>query len=191
MEPFSPEMNNERRLRIVKIGVIAFLVLAILMVIGGLLTPTSSGMWDGAFPSGEFHILIKNADGQPIPGAVLNVLGRENGFAYGYPFDNYSSNSELVSDEQGLIIALHEYQDIEFGGRCTEYFWVYTKCSDGPEYFGQIAADGYQVKDFSINELIFQPAYEEAVARLNSPALESIDENEMPVHKIIIVLENE
>ena len=184
------KIDNDRRTspRLVKFGGL-ILAFAAVIVAWGFLTPTSTGIWDGAFPSGEYQILVENTDSKPIPGAVFHVFGRENSFAYDYPFDNYSSSSDLVSNEQGLIIALHKFQDVEFSGSCHEYFWFYKKCSDGPEYFGQITADGYKVKDFSINELIFQPAIEETAASVKSIVPENGEEMEIPVYKITIVLE--
>jgi len=189
------KMDNNRRTfpPLLKIGcwTTAFFVFTVVIVVWGLLAPTSTGVWDGAFPPGEFHIVIEDPDGKPIPGAVFHVFGRGNSLAYDYPIDNHSSSHELVSNEQGIIVALHKPQGIEFGGGCYVYFWFYEKCSEGPEYFGQITADGYHDKDFSINELIFKPAYEEKTESVNSIVLENGEELEIPVYTITIVLEKQ
>ncbi|MCB9134490.1 MAG: hypothetical protein H6636_03630 [Anaerolineales bacterium] len=188
-------MDHKKRAvpRLLKLGcwTTTFLGLILVIVVWGLRNPTRTGVWDGAFPEGEFHLIIENVEGKPIPGAVLHIFGSGTTPAYSYPFDNYDSENELVSNEQGIIVALHKYQGMEFGGGCYEYLWFYEKCTGGPEYFGKITADGYQVKDFSINELIFQSAYEEVVARINAPALENGGEDQMPMYEIDIVLENQ
>ncbi len=37
---------------------------------------TTSIIWDGGFPSGEFRLQVIDSKGQPVKGAVLRVSGR-------------------------------------------------------------------------------------------------------------------
>src|SRR5438477_178784 len=60
----------------------------------------------GCFPSGEFHLNVRDPEGKPVKGAILHVYqGSTRELASSYPLDNHIIGQDLVSDENGQIIA--------------------------------------------------------------------------------------
>lgn len=147
------------------------------------------GVWDGMFPAGEYQLRIQDENGTPIKGAILNVFEMgTNNFAFEYPIDNYVSEGDLVSDEQGIIVALHKPRGFEFGGTCWDLYWVFPVCSDGPEFDFQISADGYQSIHFSTNDL-FEPAYNDRHVGNTTIELGSGESLRIPVFELMFTLE--
>ena len=110
----------------------------------------SMSTFDGAFPAGEYHFVITNKENKPVVGAQMQVFkaGTQRP-AFGYPIDNYLSNRDLISNEAGLIIAIHKSRGLEVGGGCVQFLIVFKKCSEIPRYDLVITADGYKPIQFS------------------------------------------
>jgi hypothetical protein len=190
MTNFWSSISNQSRRKKIIGWVFAITTFAILLITFGCSTHQEpSSFWDGAFPASEFHIRIQSNRSNPIQGAVMSVFasGMTN-WAFGYPIDNYLSNRDLISDEQGMIIAIHEPQGIEFGGPCWEYLVFFERCSDDPKYDGQISADGYETLKFSLNELLFKPGTEKLKIGTTSFTFENGEVAEIPIYEITFTL---
>jgi len=115
--------------------------------------------WDGAFPSGEFHLQIQNQAGAPIEGAKLNIYqGVTQKYSFKYPFDNYQSENSLISNKAGEIILTHMPRGLEFGGSGWLLFWVIPINMSSPKFDCEITANGYKTVKFSTQQ-IFETAY--------------------------------
>ena len=149
---------------------------------------TMTGVWDGMFPAGEYHLKVQNENGIPISGAILNAFedGTEN-LAFEYPLDNYSTEGDLISDEQGAIVVLHKPRGFEFGGSCWNLFWVYPICSDSPKFDFQISADGYKTIKFTTDEL-FAPAYDDRSNGKTTVTLENGENLQISVYELTFIL---
>ena len=69
-------------------------VAAIFVVVVGLLALasrlTTSIVWDGGFPSGEFRLDVCDPHGEPVKGAMLRVYrGGTRVLSFRYPLDNH------------------------------------------------------------------------------------------------------
>lgn len=175
-----------RRTRLGGLLILLVLALALLVVSFAVTSPrTIVSYWEGNFPSGEFHLKIRNENGDPIPGAALNIWdGKTKNLSFYEPIYNYVSYNSLISDEEGTIVAL-SLQDIGFGGTCWKQYWIYTVCSEGPTYDFAISTDGYKTLWFSTEEL-FAPAYN-AMA-LGTPLVTTDSVGELPVYELLFVL---
>ena len=164
-------------------------IISLFITLGLISSSSITSVWDGLFPAGEYHLKIRNEKGEPIPGAVLDVLDRSTrNLSFYYPIDNYVSVNSLISNEEGTIVALHLFQGFEFGGSCWELFWVYPMCSKAPEYDFAISADEYKTLRFSTDEF-FAPAHANMNTGTTSVLLESGEVVELPVYELTIVLE--
>src|SRR5687767_6387785 len=97
--PDKPKTQNQAR----RLGCIAAIVVILISILACISGATTFGIWDGLFPAGEYHLKVRSENGQPIKGAILNVFnsGTSN-FSYKYPVDNYISDHDLISNEQGI-----------------------------------------------------------------------------------------
>jgi hypothetical protein len=119
---------------------------------------TTSIIWDGGFPSGEFRLNIRNGEGQPVKGAVLRVYrGGTRDLAFEYPLDNHLPGQELVSDDNGRITAIRKNGGLQFGGHAWQLFWVIPIGAKAPEYDCEITAAGYKPSTFQIGRLFESP----------------------------------
>lgn len=119
---------------------------------------TTAVSWDGAFPSGEYHLQIVNQSGSPIKGATLNIY-QGNNLAFEYPFDNYLSENSLVSNDKGEIVLTHLPRGLEYGGSDWLLFWVIPINKSSPKFNCEVIASEHEPLKFSANE-IFEIAYE-------------------------------
>jgi hypothetical protein len=150
---------------------------------------TTFGLWDGMFPSGEYHLKIQDKSGRPINGATLKVFeGGTKNVAFEYPIDNYLSEGGLVSNEQGVIVVLHKPRGFEFGGTCWNLYWVFAMCSDGPEFDFQISADGYETIKFSTTDF-FEPAYHNRSSGNTTVTLERGENVQIQIYELVFTLE--
>ena len=150
---------------------------------------TTFGLWDGMFPSGEYRLRIQAENGMPVQGAILQVFeGGTKNAAFEYPIDNYVSVGNLISDEHGVIVALHTPGGFEFGGTCWNAFWIFPVCSGGPEYDFQISADGYETIKFSTTDL-FEPAYHDRSSGNTTVTLERGENVQIPIYELVFTLE--
>ena len=183
-----PDTRPIRRRRTVWL-VASLLLVSLLACLGLVSFMTSMGIWDGLYPAGEYRLKIQDENGTPINGATLNVLeGRTKNVAFEYPIDNYFSEGDLVSDEQGVIVALHKPRGFEFGGTCWNLFWIFPVCSDGPEFDFQISAAGYKSIKFSTDDL-FEPAYNGRSSGNTKVELANGESLRIPVYELMFTLE--
>jgi len=139
------------------IAAIGLLVLASYM--------TTSIIWDGGFPSGEFRVNVQNPEGKPVKGAVLHVFrGGTRNVASGYPLDNHLTTEGLDSDDGGRITAIRKYDGSQFGGHAWQLFWVIPMGARAPEYDCEITADGFKPLKFPLSR-IFESPHRLAVRR--------------------------
>ena len=187
IESFSRKLATWNRSR--KIGcLVGFsVILCSLICIFVISSTTTIGTWDGMYPSGEYHLKIENELGYPIKGATLSVFDETENFALEYPIDNYLSADDLISDEQGVIVALHRPRGFEFGGSCLYAFWIFPMCSGSPKYEGQISAEGYKTIIFSLQRL-FDVAYNGEEIGTASVLLEIDETVEIPIYEIYFTL---
>lgn len=147
------KMMRQKRLRKI---VVAAIVLLLVTAFASYFT--TAVFWDGAFPSGEYHLQIVNQSGNPIKGATLNIYQGKN-LAFEYPFDNYLSENSLVSNDKGEIVLTHLPRGLEFGGSGWLLFWVIPINMSSPKFNCEVIATEYKPLRFSANE-IFVIAYE-------------------------------
>jgi hypothetical protein len=149
----------------------------------------STSTFDGFFPSGEYHFNITNSENEPVKGASLKVYeGETQNPAFEYPIDNYHSDTDLFSDESGLIIAIHRPRGFEFGGSCQHFLIVFTRCDETPKYDFVITADGYKTVKFS-DEVIYELDHIRDAIGTSKVVLENGQEEEIPIFELVYVLE--
>jgi hypothetical protein len=137
--------------RCLKIDAIVVGVVALLGVVSYFDTHT---IWDGGFPAGEFRVNVCGPDGKPIKGASLRVYhGGTRDLAFSYPLDNHVDGKGIISDENGRITAIRKEGGLQFGGHSRYLFWVIEIKDKGPEFDGEIIAEGFQPLRFRINDL--------------------------------------
>lgn len=179
----SKKLTAWKRSRKIGYLVVLTLIFCSLICVFLVLSTTTTGLWDGAFPPGEYHLKIENELGDPIEGASLSIFdGGTKNFAFEYPIDNFLSAGNLISNEQGIIIALHRPRGFEFGGSCLYILWIIPMCSGSPEFNGQISAEGYRTIKFSLQEL-FDLAYNESSIGTSFVLLENGEIAEMPIYE--------
>ena len=119
---------------------------------------TTSIIWDGGFPSGEFRVNVRDPNGKPVRGAVLRVYsGGTRDLAADYPLDNHVTGQELVSDDSGRITAIRSYGGLQFGGHAWSLFWVIPMGAKAPKYDCEITAEGFKPLKFSVWRLFDSP----------------------------------
>jgi hypothetical protein len=132
------------------IAVIGFLALASYF--------TTSVIWDGGFPAGEFRVNLRDPEGKPVKGATLRVFrGGTRELAFKYPLDNHLPGQELVSDDTGRIVAIRESGGLQFGGHAWRLFWVIPMGAKAPEFDCEITAQGFAPLTFRVNRLFESP----------------------------------
>ena len=144
--------------------------------------------WDGAFPSGEYHLRILNQSGEPIDGAILNIYqGKSQAFEY--PFDNYLSENGLVSNEMGEIVITHAPRGLEFGGSGWLLFWVIPINMGSPKFSCEITASGYKPLRFSVRQ-VFETSYNNSNAPKKTVQING-NEVELRVFEQTVILKTE
>ncbi|MBK9924550.1 MAG: hypothetical protein IPP66_04585 [Anaerolineales bacterium] len=147
------KMASQKRLRYI---LVASFALVLVLTFASYIT--TAVFWDGAFPSGEYHLQILNEAGDPVKGATLNIYQGKT-LAFEYPFDNYLSENTLISNDEGEIVLTHLPRGLEFGGSGWDLFWIIPIRMGGPKFTCQIDAEGYKTYRFS-SQQIFDTAYE-------------------------------
>ena len=178
------------------LGIGCLCIPAVVLVLTLILLPStrpvlfSTSTFDGFFPSGEFRFKITNNANEPLKGASLSIFeGGSQNSAFEYPIDNYSTERDLISDESGLIIAIHKPRGFEFGGACQHFLIVFVlRCDETPKYYFVITADGYKTIRFS-DEVIYDLARNRDVIGTRKVTLENGQEEEIPVFELVYVLE--
>jgi hypothetical protein len=143
------------------------LLLAVIVAVGllGLASYiTTFRYWDGGYPAGEVRLKIVNGKGEPIKGAVLRVYrGTGSQLSFEYPVCNFVADHDLVSDENGQIIAIQPRGGFQFGGEAWDLFWLIPIGHQPPKYECEIRAENYQPCRFPVGVLFESPhqSYEE------------------------------
>jgi hypothetical protein len=173
-----------------KIGCTIAIVIAIVLFIGFVSIGTTSGVGEGTLPLGEFHLKIVNENGDPVRGAVLNIFEkRTKEAAFGFPVNNHKSSGDLISNEEGVIIASHIPEGFEFAASCFRLFWVFPMCDGGaPQFDFQISANGYKNLVFS-NADLFEPAYNDKSSKNIRVTIETGEKINVPVYELMFTLE--
>src|SRR5262249_8691078 len=150
---------------------------------------TTSVIWDGGFPAGEFRVDLRDSEGKPVKGAILRVYhGGTRDPAFKYPLDNHLADQELVSDESGRITAMRRYGGLQCGGHAWELFWVIPMGAKAPQYDCEITAEGFKPLNFRIRRLFESPhRYYEDFPK--TKLKENGEEIELPVYKHTFTLE--
>jgi hypothetical protein len=186
--------NTKNPNRSKKVGCAIFFVLVALAILVCISLAcvsfgTTGYIWDGAFPAGEYHLMIGDHQGKPVQGAVLNICRTGSRTpSYGYPFDNYAEGGELVSDQQGQISVYHVSRGFEFGGRSWVLFWLIPMGSDSPQYELEIAADGYTSAKMPADR-VFELAYNSSGTEPASTVDINGEAIELRVFEMPVVLE--
>jgi hypothetical protein len=119
---------------------------------------TTSIIWDGGFPSGEFRVSVRGPEGKPVRGAVLRVYhGGTRELASRYPLDDHVTGQEFVSDDSGRITAIRKHGGLQFGGHEWRLFWVIPMGAKAPEYDCEITAEGFKPLQFPVWRLFESP----------------------------------
>lgn len=93
-----------------------------------------------------------------MKGAVLRVFDSDIGErADRYPFDNYGTERDLVSDHSGRIVALRYRGGLSYGGRRWYLFWIYRMGATAPKYDCEISTAGFKNLRFSVWTLFDTP----------------------------------
>jgi hypothetical protein len=141
--------------RLLKVATILVAMVGLLALASFL---TTSIIWDGGFPSGEFRLNLRDPEGKPVKGAVLCVYrGGTRDLAFEYPLDNHVAAQELVSDESGRITAIRKRGGLQFGGHAWLLFWVIPMGAKAPEYDCEITAQGFKPVKFRVWKLFESP----------------------------------
>ncbi len=115
---------------------------------------TTSVIWDGGFPSGEFRIHVRDSQGKPVPSAALRVYhGGSRKLTSGYPLDNHVTGQDLVSGDDGQITTVRKRGGIQFGGHAWRLFWIIPMGAKVPDYDCEITADGFHPLKFPVQRL--------------------------------------
>ena len=137
---------------------VAWGVFGLILFLGFLSYVTTSVLWDGGFPSGEFRLDVVDSSGQPVEGAVLNVYrGGTSELAEEYPLDNHITGLELVSNERGRIVVLRRYDGTQFGGQAWDLFWLIRMGVQAPKFDCKITAEGFKSLSFPVNRMFDSP----------------------------------
>jgi hypothetical protein len=135
------------------------IVVAIVSVLGLASYVMTFRHWDGGFPSGEFHLDVRDPLGMPVQAAVLRVYraGTEE-LAFDYPLDNHVATRELASDKSGRITAIRKHGGLQFGGHEWDLFWI-IRIGEGkvPKYNCEITAAGFKPLKFGLGRLFESP----------------------------------
>lgn len=143
-------MTRLFRTTAIVVGVISFLALASYF--------TTSVIWDGGFPAGEFRINVRDSGGKPVKGASLKVFrGGTRELAFKYPLDNHLPDLELVSDDTGRITVIRQSGRLQFGGHSWQLLWVIPMGAKAPEFDCEITAQGFESLTFRVNRLFESP----------------------------------
>lgn len=138
-----------------KIATAAIAIVGMLVVASFL---TTHILWVGCFPSGEFHISVLDPEGKPVIGAILHVFqGSTRELASSYPLDNHIIGQDLVSDENGRIIAIRKPDGKLFHGNAWSLFWLIPMGTTAPKYDCEIMADGFKPFKFPLRRLFESP----------------------------------
>jgi hypothetical protein len=143
-------MKSARRIIVASSALIGILAIASFV--------TTAGFWDGGFPSGEFRLTIKNANGQPIHGAVFHVFrGGTRELSFGYPFENHVAGRDIASDVGGQLTLIQPRSGLQFGGFSWKLFWLIEMGAKVPKYDCEIIAPGYQAVEISVRQIVQAP----------------------------------
>ena len=92
----------------------------ILVVIGGVfgLVAVPGVMWDRWYPTCVIYVYLMNENGKPIEGACVSGVHRagDSSASYGYPINNYTSNSCPVSDTNGILVCYSNLDRVRDSG---------------------------------------------------------------------------
>lgn len=150
---------------------------------------TTSILWVGGFPTGEFRLKILDTHARPVKGAILRVYrGGTHDLAYGNPLDNHLPGQELASDERGVIVAYRKSGLPHFGGKAWKLFWVIPMGAKAPEYDCEITANGYEPVLFPFMRL-FESRYKDYEQFPKTRLQVEGKEIEVPVYEHIFSLE--
>jgi hypothetical protein len=175
-------MTDRSLLRFAKLG--ALLLGAWLPAMAVLSYLTTSVMWDGGFPPGEFRLTVLNEQNQPVPGAELRVYhGGTRDPAYGYPLVEFTTARPLMGDESGQIVC-HQLRDgLQFGGHAWKLLWLIPMGARSPQFDCEISAAGYRPRTFEVWEL-FRLAYQ----RASPPSMTTVPVHGQPVSLPVFTL---
>jgi hypothetical protein len=96
----------------------------ILAMVAGLLSLVPCKRWQGLFPEAEFKLLVVDRAGRPVEGAELSVRDSRHVPSDNYPIDEFSRDTPVRSDKNGIIRVHHRIKRGEFGGECRHFFFV-------------------------------------------------------------------
>ena len=132
--------------------VVVFLMCLTAVVVASWLT--TAVYWDADWPVGEWVILVRDAEGVPIPGVRLSVRSSETGEFIRGPFENYSGPESLVSDAEGRI-QLYNRDEGFWGGHYWKLFWIWPiGRAPGPLPINlHISSDGHEAVVLPAEEL--------------------------------------
>jgi hypothetical protein len=182
------QSNTSKRPK--KIGCTVAVIIVIVLFLGLVSIGSTAGTGEGTLPLGEFHLKIVNQNGDPVSGAVLNIFEKNTQVsAFGFPVNNHKSSNDLISNEDGVIIASHIPEGFEFGADCFRLFWVFPMCDGGaPQFDFQVSANGYKNLVFS-NADLFEPAYNDQSSKNIRVTIETGETINVPVYELMFTLE--
>lgn len=131
-----------------------------LLIAGGVLllaiaSLVETHVWDGGFRQAEYQLTLVDRAGKPVPGVELRVEGESGANFYHYPVTDYSPNSTLASNDKGVLTFHHvKLGGLEFGGKCSELFWIIPigECNS-PIFVCRFVADGKEIYRCKFNDL--------------------------------------
>jgi hypothetical protein len=141
--------------RIFRIAAITVALLACLAVASYI---TTGHYFDGGFPAGAIRMKVVDPTGKPVKGAFLRVYeGGTSDPAFKYPLDNYLTDRDLASDDEGRITAVRQSGRLQFGGFAWRLFWIIPMGAQAPQYDCEITAAGFKPARFSVWRLFESP----------------------------------
>jgi len=166
----------------------------LIISLGGVSIQKTKNVKVSFYPLGEFHLEVRNEQGEPVEGAVLNVFEKNTkNLAFNFPIDNYHTENDLISNKQGMIIAVHIPHGLEIGRICHDVFWLYLVCSSyEPNFDFEISASGYQNIKFSTDVMFYNSDYaNQSNGNVTLPLPHFKDKwLEVPIFKQIFILKD-
>ena len=107
---------------------IASIILFFLLALTSIFT--TFGIWDGAIPSAKFKLKVIDGQKKAVSGVKLTVfekkgfLGLKRRISYRFPIQEFTNESQPVSNSNGVLEVSHVSKGLEIGGWAFALFWV-------------------------------------------------------------------
>ncbi len=142
-----------------KKALIGISVTVLVLFLTSISIVTTFGIWDGAIPSVKLKIKLLDNQKTPVIGAKLTVYEKQ-GFmslkerqSYNFPIQEFTENSQPISNSDGLIEISHLSNGLEIGGWAFALFWIIPISFGDPEFIFYIETPDGRTRSFEYTDL--------------------------------------